>query len=452
MRYSAFKVRHWVSLLVVAILFVGIVSHTPAREETGTLSGRVVDSNGDPVPDLPVFVAPLTNLGGHLWQAFLPDAFDQLHRARTNQEGQFSITDIPAGPVYFGALPYNIDERLPSNFKKIVDDFNARDWREITEADIEAFVSSNFGMDQVDFQSDIEVLSVRIGGLTFYPRTDSDEIAVGIKSGAHVKNVRVTVQPRMRVRGRIVFKNETPLANARVRVYIRYSDVNGIGFGSSSENLWTGADGSFICYLDEKDDTAFYTFLAVYQELSAESEPVHLEPGERSDGVVVQFDSAPVPPKPPQKTEVDASGVPLEPPTKPMSQDVWVVNPANGHAYKRARCETHNDAITQASDEKAHLVTINNAEEQAWLEAVFGQEFYWIGLSDVEQNGQWQWDNGEPLTYENWLPDDFFFESLEVGERDYAIITFAEGKWYAVGPDSAVWSMTQMAILEKTQE
>ena len=87
---------------------------------------------------------------------------------------------------------------------------------------------------------------------------------------------------------------------------------------------------------------------------------------------------------------------------------VWIVNPVNGHAYKRIPCESRDAAVTQATEEKAHLVTINDAEEQTWLSAVFGDEFYWIGLSDAEKEGQWQWDNGEPLTYQNWLPEDFF--------------------------------------------
>ena len=61
-----------------------------------------------------------------------------------------------------------------------------------------------------------------------------------------------------------------------------------------------------------------------------------------------------------------------------------------------------------------------------------------------------QWDNGEPITYENWIPDDFFSEASDVGGRDYAVMTFFDGKWYAVGPNSAVRGMTKEAILEKT--
>ena len=85
------------------------------------------------------------------------------------------------------------------------------------------------------------------------------------------------------------------------------------------------------------------------------------------------------------------------------------------------------------------------------MASVFGHEFYWIGLSKLEKDGQWQWDSGEPVTYENWLPDDFFSESpsIGIGERSYAVMTFVDSKWYAVGPKSVVWRMTEMAILEK---
>ena len=296
-----------------------------------------------------------------------------------------------------------------------------------------------------------------------YPRTDSREIAFGVKSGAHI-NVEVTVQSRMRVRGRVLFKNETPLANARVRLGIRSRRVDGSGSGSGGGDLWTSAEGYFIHYIDEKDDPAFYTFSVEYQGLAVEAEPIRLDPGDRFDGLTLTFDSEPIPPKPPpQKTEADELE-PLSPawevPSVPaVSHDVWVINPENGHAYKKVHCETRDDAIVQATKEKAHLVAINDAAEQAWLEAVFGHKFYWIGLSRVPTTGAlskrakkwWQWDNGDSITYANWLPNDFFSEVLDTSERDYVVMTLPTGKWYAVSPDSVIWRMTEMAILEKPE-
>ena len=432
MRRSEFK-KQRLALLVAAIaLFVSFIFPGSAQEDTGTLSGRVVDLDGNPVAELPIYVAPSRLDGGHLDRVFLPYAYSQLRRGRTDAEGRFSITGIPQGPLHFGALPDNIDNLLPRNFEKIL------------ESDAHTHGSHTFGMEQDDFEPDLEVLSLRIQGITFYARDDFSPIAFGVKPGTHIDNVIVTVHPRMRVRGRILFKDGTPLPNARVRLHFRAYDVDETGSRQSGGEPRTDAEGYFIYYLDEKDDTAFYTFSVEYQGFFAEAEPVRLEPGQRFEGLTLTFDSQPILPEPPGTTEVDESELSPE----QASDGVWIVNPANGHAYKKVDCETREDAVAQAADEQAHLVAINDAEEQAWLEAVFGHKFYWIGLSNAETEGQW--DNGEPITYENWVSDDFFSEASDVGGRDYAVMTFFEGKWYAVGPNSAVWGMTQEAILEKS--
>ena len=463
MKYTNSKRKILICRMMMATLLISFVSMGVAQEDTGTVTGRVVDLDGKPVTELPIFIAPLDDDGdGNMSPVFLPNEHAQLRRARTDREGRFSITDVPSGPVYVDALPYDIDTRLPKDFENIVDEFTSRDWTELTQNDIDAFVSSNFGMDPGDFAPDVEILSLRIRGITLYPRHDYDEIAFGLQSGAHLKDVKVTVQPRMRVRGRILFKDGTPLANTRVRVHTHYRNVDGTGSGSGGGDLWTNAEGYFTRYIDEKNDAAFYTFSFEYQNLSVEADPIRLDPGDRFDGLTLTFDSAPIPPKrPPQKTETDAfelSPPVSESPSIPTSSyEVWVVNPENGHAYKRVHCETRDAAIAQATEEKAHLVVINDAAEQAWLEAVFGHKFYWIGLKRVPATGAlskrtkewWQWDNDEPITYANWVTNDFFAESLDASERDYVVMTLPNGKWYAVSPESVIWRMTKMAILEK---
>ena len=81
----------------------------------------------------------------------------------------------------------------------------------------------------------------------------------------------------------------------------------------------------------------------------------------------------------------------------------WAVNPANGHAYKKIWCESLEDAKEEAAVQGAHLVAINDKAEQEWLLGFFGNHLYWIGLSDAGKEGEWVcWQNGEPLTYENW--------------------------------------------------
>ena len=71
--------------------------------------------------------------------------------------------------------------------------------------------------------------------------------------------------------------------------------------------------------------------------------------------------------------------------TNPDAQNVWVINPENGHAYKKIGCRNPNDAIAQASKEDAHLVTINNAVEQNWLSKVFSEDPFPLLDSTISQ-------------------------------------------------------------------
>ena len=448
--------------MVVGLLFIEFASHSIADEETGTFSGRVVDIAGNPIAKLPVMIGPAMVMGAGIRSAFFPTQYSAVRRALTDADGQFSITDIAPGLSYFGALPYDIDTRLPEELAVNIA-------KAMEEEDIAAvYASGVMEMEDDDFEPDVEVLSLRIQGITFYSRTDHDQIGFSVKSGTHIKDVEVTVQPRMRIRGRVVFKDETPLVNTRVHLHFRSRTVDGSGNRRSGGRPRTDAEGYFVYYLDEKDDPAFYTFFVEYQGLSAKAGPIRLDPGERLDGLTLKFDSEPIASQPsphiaPQplldKKALDPS-TPTSPPqgrSMPMSEEVWIVNPANLHAYKRIHCETRNAAVARAAAENAHLVTINDAAEQAWLSEVFERKLYWIGLSRVPPVGtssnptQWRWESGEPITYANWLPDYIFGESLDVSGRVYAVMmTFTDGKWYAVGPDSLLWRMTEMAILEKS--
>lgn len=447
MKHSRYTKGLFLSITVVS-LFTGLGSHSiAAEEETGTFSGRVIDVDGNPVADLPVMIGPTMAIGHGIRPAFSPTSYPTTRRARTDAEGRFTITGIAARMSYFSALPRNVDALFPK-------DLETKIAKAIEEKDFAAIYTSGVTeMERDDFEPDFEVLSIDIRGITFYPRNDFSQIGFSVEPGSDIKNVKVIVQPRMRIRGRVLFKDGTPLRNARLRLGFNFTRADGQGHGSSGGRPRTDTDGYFLFNLDEKDDTANYTFSVEYQELEATAGPVLLKPGDRLDGLTFTFNSEPIAPKPlPPRPPFNPSAT-LPAPTKPLSvpafDAVWIVNPANGHAYKKIPCESRDAAVAQATAEKAYLVAINDAEEQAWLSAVFGHEFYWIGLSDAENEGQWQWDNGEPVTYENWLPDDFFSESFDAGERDYAVTTFTDGRWYAVSPKSIFLRMTAMAILEK---
>ena len=85
----------------------------------------------------------------------------------------------------------------------------------------------------------------------------------------------------------------------------------------------------------------------------------------------------------------------------------------NGSFYVVVDGPTWEQAEANAQKLGGHLVTINDAEENAWLFETFnitgpsypsGKDSYWAGFSDAEQEGIWKWSSGEQTTYTNWQP------------------------------------------------
>jgi hypothetical protein len=135
----------------------------------------------------------------------------------------------------------------------------------------------------------------------------------------------------------------------------------------------------------------------------------------------------------------------------------WIVNPANGHLYgatdgyyrgidKGGRIglqPTVWDAEALAVSLGGHLVTINGPEEQEWLLTSFGTvatddsdnlvENFWIGLNDLEIEGDFRWFSGDPVTYVNWA---FTEPSNDQGEDVVALdhpSVGPLGQWNDVG-------------------
>ena len=201
-----------------------------------------------------------------------------------------------------------------------------------------------------------------------------------------------------------------------------------MGSGSSGSSAETDDAGYFVKYL--KRPAGRYIVTVKCRELSATAEPFILQEGGKKEDVVFTFNSklAPID-SPTHRVEMssEASSVPLP------AGGVWVVNPANGHAYKSIRCMSWDDANTQAVAEQAHLVAINDSAEQKWLSETFGMRHYWIGLTDFAKEGEWNWTSSEPITYTNWA----LHEPMDAdrGNEDYVLMRGGgAGKWFDVGP------------------
>ena len=373
------------------------------RTEDGTVafSGRVVGVEGETVSGLSLAIQHV------MFDDYTDEAeWIQPLETETDETGAFSFSGITPGQVQL-ILPFDIE----------------------TEK-------------QFYFEPEDEILSIKIGEVTYHQNEPYPfgEITFTITPGVHIRNVEVKVRPRMRIRGRIVFNDGSPLADARIRIAVRQEDLDGSGGGSSSGGTQTDADGNFTEYVN---GGGLYTVTVAYQDLSVTSEPFVLNAGERREDLLLMFDSAPIAPI---AEDVETS----KPPAFDRRRGVWVVNPENGHAYKEVYVEGPEEAKTLAAAENAYLVSINDEMEQRWLEGLFDPAPFWIGLSDVETEGEWQWDSGEPVTYTNWSLNEIFPDDLDDAEKDYVVKTFT-GEWQAVGTESPFWRITRRAILETDQ-
>lgn len=369
-----------------------------------TFSGRVVDEAGKPVSGIKLALPEfrVTTPQDRDEPVFILSQQDE-----TNETGEFLISDINSPSVQLMLLPVGAA---------------AYEVRTLEIEGVSFYVS--------EYQS-------RFGGLTF-----------AIAPGADVKDVKVTVRHRMRIRGRVLSVDGTPLRNVRIGFRIERREVNGNGRGSSGVTRTLDGDGYFMEYVNEP---AYYTISVEYEGQSAASEEILLKDGERHDDLVLTLDGAP-PPEPEQAVAriPDPAGEHFEAAWKRDRQGVWAVNPENRHAYKRIYCETREDAHTQAAAQGAHLVAINDAAEQEWLLEVFGQENFWIGLTDASKEDNPHWDNGEPITYTNWVfPEKAAEGQSDEANQNYTVLIGLIGKWQETRQGSPLARLTERAILEK---
>ncbi|MCG9129251.1 hypothetical protein JT359_16800, partial [Candidatus Poribacteria bacterium] len=319
-------------------------------------------------------------------------------------------------------------------------------------------ISGGFSFDNIDAVSSqlvilpeaapkYEIVSLKVGDLSYYPPGPKVNLGywfgkptISIEPNVPLEDIVVTVQPSvMRIRGQILLKDKIPLANAQFWLTTRSRDKKTYLFifpdsessRRSSREASTDSNGYFVSYYPEWAKE--YSVTIEYKGEKVKSRWFKIKPGKQND--VHEFRL--------KNTQAYHNKV-----RKLINarQAQWSINPENGHAYKSIKCENWHDAKLKAAAENAYLVAVNNDGEQRWLEGRFGEsKFYWIGLSSTQDGASWQWENGESLTYTNWL------ESVDSNHESNipVALDFFSKRWMAIGNDSQFLSSIIHAIIEK---
>ena len=445
----------------------------PPKPPSG-MSGTVVDSEGNPIAGFTFIIQPMKLRKGLLLPEddFMPQ-FQMppegmegpgmprtTTTVQTDPDGTFTAANIQPGLVQLNA----VSSDMLDAFEKL----EKMDPEKIREG---AEVPPDF-MRLDRLEPDKKILSLQVGKVTFFYDTEDFHffggLTFGLKPGAPLENVKITVKQRLRIRARIVYADGTPVANANGNLSMRYGEEdNPRSGGTHGTDFFTDADGNFTEY---RDEPGFYTLSVEYSNFTGGAGPFLLKDGVAPEDLVITLDGNPADVERPlaggqiEKGKVPAGAenvvieqvevqpkvrapLPRQAPKPPKS--VWVINPANGHAYKKIQCQDWHDAREKAVEEGAHLVSINDEDEQHWLQVIFRSHSSWIGLTDVEKEGTWQWDSGEPVTYTNWAAQPIFADGRPETEKDYVVFTFRDGEWQSVGPESHFWRITREAIIEK---
>ncbi|MYB93819.1 hypothetical protein F4054_21560 [Candidatus Poribacteria bacterium] len=460
-------------LLTIISIAAAQVPAEPAPEAPSGISGKVVDPEGNPVAGFTFTVRPMKLQRGLLQPEddFMP-RFQMppegmegpgmprtTTKAQTNPDGTFTVTNIQPGLVQLNAVS-----------SAMLEAFEMMDPDKIQEG---GEVPPEF-MRLGRLEPDKKILTLQVGKVTFFYDTEEFHFFEGLtfelKPGVTLENVKITVKQRLQIRARIVYADGTPLVNANGRLSMRHGEEdNPRSGGTHGTEFFTDADGNFTEY---RDEPGFYTLSVEYNDHAGGAGPFLLKDGVESENLVITLDGNPPEVERPtvggriEKGKIPAgagnvvveevevpprvvarAAVPPQAPKPPKS--VWVINPANGHAYKKIQCRDWHDAQQKAVEEGAHLVSINDEDEQHWLQVIFRSHSTWIGLTDVEKEGTWQWDSGEPVTYTNWATQPVFPDGQPETEKDYVVITFRDGEWQSISPESHFWRMTREAIIEK---
>ena len=191
--------RSNITSAVIIVVSVAILLATSLPGIAASFSGRVVDEDGQPVEGL---IIALPSFPGN-------SPPDPHRRIQVERPKGFEGVFAPAAPSETDTTGA----------------FSVRNIATPSVSRLTLFPERN---------SDYELRSIEIEGIPIY--LDQHQHHFGglnfaIEPEADIENVEITVRLRMRIRGRVLSADGTPLRNAQVNLRVNHRDVDGRGGG-----------------------------------------------------------------------------------------------------------------------------------------------------------------------------------------------------------------------------
>ncbi|MBL9120667.1 MAG: hypothetical protein JNL80_12220 [Phycisphaerae bacterium] len=123
-----------------------------------------------------------------------------------------------------------------------------------------------------------------------------------------------------------------------------------------------------------------------------------------------------------------------------------IINPWNGHRHRLIDSTYWADALPGVAGTEHGFITIRSELENVWVrDALLNNIPGWtpapafIGLSDVEQEGEFVWSSGEPFTFADWYPG----EPNDLDGEDVVEMSHLHGRWNDISS-----SVTRAAVTD----
>ncbi|KAL4635254.1 collectin-12 [Arapaima gigas] len=159
-------------------------------------------------------------------------------------------------------------------------------------------------------------------------------------------------------------------------------------------------------------------------------------PGEQGQRGPVGPIGQPGPPGPPGRpasslvpVSLQSEVPPATPKTLPGCPPQWILFKDKCYLFSKEQ-RPFNEAKNTCAEKHSSMVIINSMEEQQWLrKQIANKGYFWLGLSDLEEEGVWRWVDGTLPTFKNWKPGqpDNWTHGHEKGEDCAGLIH--EGLW-----------------------